>query len=168
MLCNIENINKVLHPTDLQSSPSDSFTLASGLDCIDLDVNNTCLDETNIPVEGISDDDNEFEIEFCNQVDSNANHKAEMAMLYKAQAQPLVKGKPQKTAKPFILQDISPISSLMNIKLLNVVSHIVLNWLKSLANLDTSSLYDYTNDISASQRQHSSCPNPKSCYNIGL
>ena len=104
MLSNAGNTVCAPHSTELQSNLLDSFTFASGLNHIDLDVNNTLLDNTNIPVCNSLDNEEGSDLEsYC---------QAEMDVLHKAWAQPLVKAKPRNTTKGVTFKNNSSTSSL--------------------------------------------------------
>ena len=104
MLFNVGNTGRAPQSTESQSNLSDSFTFASGLNRVDLDVNNTLLDDTNIPVCDSSEDKEGSDLE--------SYHQAEMEVLHKARARPLVKAKPRNTTKGVAFKNNSSTSSL--------------------------------------------------------
>ena len=112
MLFNVGNTGRAPQSTESQSNLSDSFTFASGLNRVDLDVNNTLLDDTNIPVCNSSEDEEGSDLESYHQADTDTDHQAEMEVLHKARARPLVKAKPRNTTKGVAFKNNSSTSSL--------------------------------------------------------
>ena len=112
MLSNVGNTGQAPQSTESQSNLSDSFTFASGLNRIDLDVNNTLLDDTNIPVCDSLEDKEGSDLESYHQADTDTDHQAEMEVLHKARARPLVKAKPRNTTKGVAFKNNSSTSSL--------------------------------------------------------
>ena len=112
MLFNVGNTGQAPQSTELQSNLLDSFTFASGLNRIDLDVNNTLLDDTNILVCNSLDNKEGSDLESYHQADTNTDHQAEMEVLHKARARPLVKAKPRNTTKGVAFKNNSSTSSL--------------------------------------------------------